>query len=1073
MDQVGGLRTVVRHLERASEISLAYRWHLHAGFAALLLILPSTIAQGQSLDCSCNNHEACIATGQLLSPFLGLPESSAGEAALKSNLERIEEIYLNSSPDEKAQAAIDSQLDPESVPVRNIWAIATPDLSEKFNDGALPNPGMNSPPHSYQTLIEDSLDNTGFIAGDLKDYFATANVYGEAYGALPGVTNPDPRPFQVSKEIADSPWTTAETEAFAVDIQQSMTPPAPFTDESWEGLSDSPAFPSGHSTGGNTVAIVSAMAAPQYYKDLVYAGTRFALSRNIFGAHYPLDVIGGRIIATYNVANVLNGTFDYPAAFTLDDLELAGADLQDYLGSGGESPYAAACEGNLAACIREGAIPSPETFEEEREDYRFLLTYDLPPVGPTDMDPVVPKGAEILLATRFPYLTQEQRRSVLATTQIPSGFALDDGSGWARLDLFSAADGFGAFDEDVAVTLDADKGGFHAFDVWANNITGTGGLTKHGSGTLVLAGNSSYSGGTEVKAGTLGVSGAIKGAVTVAEGAFFFNGGQVTAIGDSRVMSYGHLANEGRIRSDVMNSGELVNRGRIVGDVTNSGRLSGDGRIKGSLVSSGTVAPGNSIGRMEVEGPVTFETGSVFDIEIAADGRSDRLAASGPVTLNDVTLAVSVDDPSAIGLQSFSILTSDSGIKGSVGSLGDPFGSTLPFLDLAVSKDAGVLNLASVRSDVPFTSVAETPNQTAVAAALDSLPAEGALMDALVSLDGTTAPDAFSLLSGEIYGSAQTVLQTQSLFLRDAISGRQRQATTPDKAGGGPESGPQTAPLLAGLEATVWMQGYGAWGSTDGTANTSRLSRSVGGVVIGVDAKPHEDITLGLAGGYSRSSFDVDALSSSGNSDNYDLAAYAAGNLGSVTLRAGAAYAWHRVSVTRSARVSSYSETLNSDYDARTVQAFGEIGYGAELQHLFIEPFANIAYVNLQTDGFTEEGGAAALRGSDNTQANSFTTLGLRAASDLPLGDGRFLAEGSLGWQHSFGDLTPEAELAFASGGSTFSVSGAPLARDSAVVGATLGYRAAENLIFGLSYAGQLAGSARDNAVTGQVSVAF
>lgn len=91
----------------------------------------------------------------------------------------------------------------------------------------------------------------------------------------------------------------------------------------------------------------------------------------------------------------------------------------------------------------------------------------------------VPKGAEVLLETRLPYLDSTQRRWVLATTGIPSGYpVLDDAEGWGRLNLFSAADGYGAFTNNVAVNMDASKGGFNALDRWRNNISGVGKLTK-------------------------------------------------------------------------------------------------------------------------------------------------------------------------------------------------------------------------------------------------------------------------------------------------------------------------------------------------------------------------------------------------------------------------------------------------------------------------------------------------------------------------------------------------------------------------------------------------------------------
>ena len=116
---------------------------------------------------------------------------------------------------------------------------------------------------------------------------------------------------------------------------------------------------------------------------------------------------------------------------------------------------------------------------------------------------MVPTGAEVLLATRLPFLTLQQRRDVLATTELPSGGPLDNGSGWSRLDLYKAASGYGAFNSDVTITQDATQGGFNAANTFDNDITGTGKLTKQDTGTLVLAGNNSFTGGTEVDGGVL------------------------------------------------------------------------------------------------------------------------------------------------------------------------------------------------------------------------------------------------------------------------------------------------------------------------------------------------------------------------------------------------------------------------------------------------------------------------------------------------------------------------------------------------------------------------------------------
>jgi autotransporter-associated beta strand protein len=132
------------------------------------------------------------------------------------------------------------------------------------------------------------------------------------------------------------------------------------------------------------------------------------------------------------------------------------------------------------------------------------MTYGLPQNGTTGLDPIVPEGAEVLLKTRQPYLSDDQRRAVLATTEIDSGYPiLDDTNGWGRINLVAASDGYGAFEGDVSVYMEASDGRFSAHDWWRNDISGEGMLTKDGSGQLTLTGDNTYSGGTLLNGGTL------------------------------------------------------------------------------------------------------------------------------------------------------------------------------------------------------------------------------------------------------------------------------------------------------------------------------------------------------------------------------------------------------------------------------------------------------------------------------------------------------------------------------------------------------------------------------------------
>ena len=213
-------------------------------------------------------------------------------------------------------------------------------------------------------------------------------------------------------------------------------------------LIDNPAFPSGHSTFSYAQDLLFGIMVPERYRQLLTRASEYGNSRIVLGAHFPLDIIGGRIIATYDVVQLLNNnpaflnktvsvfgsgdtvttSSDFAALF-----DKATADLRNLLQEG--------CGAELSTCAAAAAPDRFSNTRQNRDEYTFRLTYGLPSTGPTDLPPVVPAGAEVLLKTRFPYLSSAQLRDVLATTELPSGVPLDDGSGWARLNLYAAADG--------------------------------------------------------------------------------------------------------------------------------------------------------------------------------------------------------------------------------------------------------------------------------------------------------------------------------------------------------------------------------------------------------------------------------------------------------------------------------------------------------------------------------------------------------------------------------------------------------------------------------------------------------
>ncbi|HEY4076682.1 MAG TPA: autotransporter domain-containing protein, partial [Rhizomicrobium sp.] len=264
---------------------------------------------------------------------------------------------------------------------------------------------------------------------------------------------------------------------------------------------------------------------------------------------------------------------------------------------------------------------------------------------------------------------------------------------------------------------------------------------------------------------------------------------------------------------------------------------------------------------------------------------------------------------------------------------------------------------------------------------------------------------------------------------------------------------------------------FGSWGHVAGDGNAASLSESVGGFLVGVDI-PVYDWRVGYFGGFSRTDFGVKARNSSGNSNNYHLGAYGGTQWGDLGLRLGASYSWNGLATDRAVTVGALSNELRASYDAGTMQVFGELGQRFALEPFTLEPFANVAYVNLRTGGFSETGGDAALTARADTMEDTFTTLGVRPSTDISWGSFNATARGMAGWRHAFGDVTPSSTVSFA-GSDTFTVSGVPIARDAGVVEAGMDFTVHGNLSAGITYGGQFASHETDHSIRGNLAIAF
>ena len=224
-------------------------------------------------------------------------------------------------------------------------------------------------------------------------------------------------------------------------------------------LIDSPSFPSGHTTYGYMGSLLLAVLVPDRYQEMVVRAAEYGNDRIIMGAHYAMDVLGGRTVAAYDLAHLLANDPAYIgrplkdfARATATSEPLVPATIEDFQAAVAAAradmtkALEAACGNTIAVCARQdtGRFNAPAMNEAF---YATTQTYGLAIAHPENADKVEDVGvlapeAGHLLTAGFPKLSLEEANRILTETEGPGGGFLDDGSGfgvYSRLNLYAAA----------------------------------------------------------------------------------------------------------------------------------------------------------------------------------------------------------------------------------------------------------------------------------------------------------------------------------------------------------------------------------------------------------------------------------------------------------------------------------------------------------------------------------------------------------------------------------------------------------------------------------------------------------
>ena len=501
--------------------------------------------------------------------------------------------------------------------------------------------------------------------------------------------------------------------------------------------------------------------------------------------------------------------------------------------------------------------------------------------------------------------------------------------------------------------------------------------------------------------------------------------------------------------------GTLSVNGVINGLVTVNagGTLGGTGTIDNVFVNGGVLAPGNSIGTLNVAGSLTFSAASSYMVEISG-ASSDLTRVTGVATLGGATVVVV---PTGTVAKQYTILTATGGMPDTFNPVVSGVSSNL---NPTLSYDANNVYLNFALNYGGGLNV----NQQNVANALTNFfNTTGGIPVGFASL----SPAGLTQVSGELAtGSQQATFDAMNLFLSlmsdPFVAGRN--GGFGGNAGAIPfaeESAlayaakkPRAArdafakfPTKADVARNdLFDQRWSVWGAAyGGGSNTSRQRRA--------RIERRDRARVRFCGRRRLSSLaatrwpvlrspaaapiSASAVSAPGARICSRPAPSFATTSATAYVTAAAAYGWQDVTTERTVTVAGF-ERLRAQFNANAYSGRIEGGYRYVTPWMGITPYAAGQFTTYSLPAYAEQvlagAGTFALNYAAKDVTAARTELGVRTDKSFAMSNGILTLRGRAAWAHDFNTDRNVTALFQTLPGAAFVVNGAAQAHDSALV---------------------------------------
>ncbi|WP_426615974.1 autotransporter outer membrane beta-barrel domain-containing protein [Bradyrhizobium sp. McL0616] len=556
-----------------------------------------------------------------------------------------------------------------------------------------------------------------------------------------------------------------------------------------------------------------------------------------------------------------------------------------------------------------------------------------------------------------------------------------------------------------------------------------------------------------------------------------------------------------------VNAGTLSVNGSIVSasllTVNAGGTLGGNGLVGNTFINGGTLAPGNSIGTLTVQGSLAFTAAASYMVEVSQT-TSDRTNVTGLATLAGTVRVTSPTNSYTFG-QSYTILIS-AGLNGTqFDSLVTPSGIAG---SLIYSGGNVLLNLSSALGQIPGLNI----NQRAAANGLDAgFNARGNGSGPLGAIFAGNVPQNLTQASGELASGSQQATfdamgQFMGLLTDPFIAGRgdsaaqapansssfvAEDAANAYAAAGGKRAAAEREAYRQVTKAvprndlldprwSIWAAGFGGSQSTDGnlTLGSSAVTSRVFGTAAGADylLSPRTIAGFALAGG--GTNFSLANGLGGGRSDLFQAGVFVRHTAAAAYVTGALAYGWQDITTDRTVTIAC-ADLLRARFNANAISGRLESGYRliSPWTGWRITPYAAGQFTTIILPAYAEHvlagtnAFALAYGAKDATAARS--ELGLRGDKSFAMTDANLTLRGRLAWAHNFNIERSIGATFQTLPGASFVVNGAQQASDAALTSVSAEWKWRNGWSAAASFEGEFSDVTRSYAGRGAVRYAW